>query len=78
MSVYDKYTGEAGHRRRYEEQMKSGENLKIRVPFKCKIILYFPIQIKKCRVKLCDNKQAEQSVKKTWKENGRGQTASPQ
>lgn len=60
------------HRRRYEEQMKSGENLKIKVPFKCKVILYFPIQIKKCKVKLCDNKQAEQSMKKNmkreWKE----------
>ena len=38
--------------------MKSGENLKIKVPFKCKIVLYFPIQIKKCKVKLCENKQA--------------------
>ena len=50
------------HRRRYEKQMKSGENLKIKVPFKCKIILYFPIQIK----------QAEESMKKNmkreWKE----------
>lgn len=59
------------HRRRYEEQMKSGENLKIKVPFKCKI-LYFPIQIKKCKVKLCENKQAEESMKKNmkreWKE----------
>ena len=52
------------HRRRYEKQMKSGENLKIK--------LYFPIQIKKCKVKLCDNKQAEESMKKNmkreWKE----------
>jgi len=44
--------------------MKSGENLKIKVPFKCKIVLYFPIQIKKCKVKLCENKQAEESMKK--------------
>ena len=51
---------------------ESGENFRIKVPFKCKIILYFPIQTKKCRVKLCDGKQAKQSIKKNkkgeWKE----------